>query len=365
MPLAIGAGVLGLSVAAVLVVRGDKSRSNSSTDRPAIGTPSGSVRISIASQPPEADVYQDGELVRRTPAQLQLTAGAEVSLELRKPGYAPARHTLVAPAQDTALPVFTLAPINGFEGVWQLPTKELRAFKRSGEKVEVSKLDSVGGPRTFFRHYELLPSEGGLAFGTTEEVVDQRAPYDPSCHVPHKVEYQYDPQTDALVVRRERVIVDMKDGHCVVMSSEIGNAEPLLRVDRGVSDARETYAPVGKPSFDNVKEPPIDQQKLDEIEKKTKSAKRPPSKKPVKQKVPPPGKVGFDAGDTQPKTSAVGNDQKNASQKIVPNPPPPQAPPPAQKQAQKQATSPANVSKPRGDSQVAPQQAEFPPEQKK
>ncbi|MBL9019251.1 MAG: serine/threonine protein kinase [Myxococcales bacterium] len=399
VPAVIGTGVLGLSVAAVLVVRGDRSGSSTGSDRPAVN-PGGTVRIAIASQPPEAEVYQDGELVRRTPTQLQVPPGAQVDLELRKPGYAAAKHTVVAPAEDTALPVFALAPINGFEGVWKLPSKELRAFKRSGEKVEVSKLGAVDGPRQFFRHYELLPAEGGVAFGTTEDVVDQRAPYDPACHIPHKVEYQYDPQTDGLVVRRERVSVDFKDGHCVIVASELGTAEPLVRVDRGVTDARETLAPVGKPTFgaqdsmDNVldqgqkdatakdvKEPPVDDKRLDEIQKKLETTpktapppskqalpkpiepKQAPTKKPVKQKAPPPGKLGGESASAPQNDpgDAVGNDAKNASQKFVPPPPQPQAP----QNAAAPVNAPANVSKPRGDSQVAPQQAQFPPEQKK
>ena len=379
VPAVVGAGVLGLSVAAVLVVRGDKNRSNAN-DRPAIANPGATIRIAITSQPPEAEVFQDGELVRRTPTQLQVPPGAQIALELRKPGYAPAKHSMVAPSEDTALPVFALVPINGFEGVWRLPSKELRAFKRTGEKIEVSKLASVDGQRQFFRHYELLPSEGGVAFGTTEHVVDQRAPHDPACHIPHKVEYQYDPQTDGLVVRRERVSVDFKDGHCVIVTTELGNAEPLVRVDRGATDARETLAPVGKPDLGNAKDEI--QNKLDANEKTAPRQKEPeiqklepkqaPVKKPVKGKAPPPGKLGVDATSAPLNNNvgnAVGNGEQTASQNFAPNTPPPQpapqAPPPATPQASKPLNPPAKSAEPRGDSQMAPQQAQFPEPQKK
>ena len=364
VPAAIGAGVLGLSIAAVLVVRGDKDKPRSSDPQPAIQPPaSGMVRVSIASQPTGAEIYQDGNLVRRTPAQLDAHPNTELAFELRKPGYAITRHKLTVPADGATLPVFELAPINGFQGVWQLPTKELREFKRAGEKVAVSKLEAVDGARQFYRHYDLLPSDGGVSFGTTEELVDQRAPGDPTCHIPHKLEYQYDPQEDALVVRRERVVVDFKDGHCVIMSSELDAAKALVRVDRGPTDVRETMAPVGRPDFGKGKSN-VDDKKLEEIQKKldkstTNTISDPLTKKPVpvkqkpapaKQKSAPPGKLDSSIGDSfDGSKNALPNEPPQAQQKVVPQQPNP----------------PANTSKPRGDSQVAPQ-AQFPePQQKK
>ena len=368
IPAAAGLGVLGLSIAAVLVVRADKQKQGVNAPRPSASPVGGRVRVEIMSSPPGAEVYRDGGLVGRTPATLDLAPGTELAFQVRKPGYATARHKMLMPDADTTLPVFELAAINGFEGVWQLPTKELRKFKRSGEKIEVSKLESVTGTPQFFRHYELLPAEGGVAFGTTEELVDPRAPYDPGCHIPHKVEYQYDPESDALVVRRERVAVDFKEGHCVIVSSEVGAAQALARVDRGALDARETMAPVGRPDLSNngkpshvtsdsldnvfdggqkdsgaqktVPDKAIDQQQLDALDqklvKKQASAQKSP---PPKVKVAPPP---F-------KQATVSNAAPNepAAQQAV-SPPTKQAPEP---------NPGANVSKPRGDSQVAPQQA--------
>jgi hypothetical protein len=247
--------------------------------------------------------------------------------------------------------------------VWQLPTKELREFKRAGEKVAVSKLDAVDGPRQFYRHYDLMPSDGGVAFGTTEELVDQRAPGDPTCHIPHKLEYQYDPQEDALVVRRERVVVDFKDGHCVIMSSSLDAAKALVRVDRGPTDVRETMAPVGRPDFGDkgqndsgIQKTPknnVDDKKLDEIQQKLDLNKKPvPVKEkpaPAKQKKAPPGKLDSSIGDSF-----------DGSKNALPNEP---APVP-QQAAPQQVNPQSNISKPRGDSQVAPQ-AQFPEPQRK
>ncbi len=411
LPAAAGVGVLGVSIAAFLVVRGDKAKQEAAQPRPSASPVSGMVRVEIMSMPQRADVYRNGGLVGRTPATLDLSPGAELAFEIRKPGYAIARHSMLMPAADTTLPVFELVPVNGFEGVWQLPTKELRAFKRTGEKVEVSKLESVNGQPQFYRHYELLPADGGVAFGTTEELVDQRAPYDPACHIPHKVEYQYDPQTDALVVRRERVAVDFKEGHCIIISSDLGGAEALTRVDRGVHDAHDTIAPVGRPdlgqqlnnsngptndSLDNVydkgqkdsaasqsKTVPVDQKQLDALDEKQQKAKPAPGKpgkqqkkaiRPVdiqgpqtKSKVPPPtvnAKQAPTKESSKVDPSKAGNADANPA---VPNAPPQQAP---QQPTPQQANQPAKPLKPRGDSQVAPQvapQAQFPqqPIQKK
>ena len=375
IPAAAGVGVLGFAVAAFLVVRGDKTKQDTAQPKPSASPVSGMVRVEIMSMPQPADVYRNGGLVGRTPATLDLAPGAELAFEVRKPGYAIARHSMLMPAADTTLPIFELVPINGFEGVWQLPTKELRVFKRTGEKVEVSKLDSVTGLPQFYRHYELLPADGGVAFGTTEELVDQRAPYDPACHIPHKVEYQYDPQADALVVRRERVAVDFKEGHCIIISSDLGTAEALTRVDRGVHDARETMAPVGRPdlgkqindsnaptndSLDNKldsgqkdsgaqqsKTVPVDQKALDALDKKQKLQNAPPPKPPGKptKKAAPPVSINDPKAKVAPTKAPI--DQ------IIPNARPPQQAP--QQRAQPQANQPANISKPRGDSQVAPQ----------
>lgn len=244
-------------------------------------------------------------------------------------------------------------------------------FKRSGEKIEVSKLASVTGRPEFYRHYELLPADGGIAFGTTEDLVDQRAPYDPSCHVPHKVEYQYDPATDALAVRRERVTVDFKEGHCVILASDLGAAEPLVRVDRGVADAHETTAPVGRPdlaknavtkdSLDNrldggqkdsaqnppnVKTVPVDTKALDALEEKQKKAQ-----KAVPQKIEPPVKPSKAVLKRPAKAASLDNaDTPNAIQPPINSAAEPNSPP-----AQSKA---ANSPKPRGDAQMAPQAAE-------
>ncbi len=391
IPAAAGVGVLGFAIAAFLVVRGDKTKQGAAQPKPSASPLSGMVRVEIMSMPQPADVYRNGGLVGRTPATLDLAPGAELAFEVRKPGYAIARHSMLMPAADTTLPIFELAPINGFEGVWQLPTKELRVFKRTGEKVEVSKLDSVNGQPQFYRHYELLPADGGVAFGTTEELVDQRAPYDPACHIPHKVEYQYDPQADALAVRRERVSVDFKEGHCIIVSSDLGSAEALTRVDRGVHDARETMAPAGtldldkqindsntptNDSLDNKldsgqkdsgaqqqsKTVPVDQKALDELDKKQKLQQSLPPKppgKPTKKAAPPvnikkaPQPKSKVAPPPAPNTGSKQGNSTGSIDQIIPNAPPPQQAP--QQPAQQQANPPANLVKPRGDSQVAPQ----------
>jgi len=176
--------------------------------------------------------------------------------------------------------------------VWRLPTGELRAFKRSDDRVEVYKLESVSGPREFFRNYELRLADTGIAFVGHEEYVDPRVPNDPRCHVQLEVDYHYDPKTDELALRRQKAAVDIRDGHCVLAASQMGDAKRLTRVDRDVSDARWTEAPAGKPnvdqavpndSMDNVFDGAKSNAKktIKQAEQAKKNAKRPPDIKQV------------------------------------------------------------------------------------
>ncbi len=136
--------------------------------------------------------------------------------------------------------------------MWRLPTGELRAFKRSDEHVEVYKLEAVSGPREFFRNYELRLADTGVAFVGHEEYVDPRVANDPRCHVQLEVEYHYEAKTDELALRRQKAAIDIRDGHCVLAASQMGEAKRLTRVDRDVSDARWTEAPAGKPPVDKA-----------------------------------------------------------------------------------------------------------------
>ena len=180
-----------------------------------------------------------------------------IAVELRKPGYVTVRHALEVPAHDTALPPFTLVAITGFEGVWALPGGELRAFRRTDDRVEVSKLASVDGEREFFRHYRLVASAAGVEFVSTESTnIEPAAPNEPSCHVPHDTAYHYEPATDALSVRQQRVRHKLIDGTCIITSSGFLEAMPLVRADRPSTHERETIAPVGIPRPPPTKPPP-------------------------------------------------------------------------------------------------------------
>jgi hypothetical protein len=242
IPAAAGAGVLGLSVAAIVALRGGHAPTRTAASAsPRVDRAPG---VTIQSAPPGAELRLDGRVVGTTPATVELTAGAPRALELRKPGFASVQAELAAGA---APPVFQLAELRGFEGVWMVPGVGLRAFERSGEQVAISKLDAVDGPRTFFRRLAFEPAERGVTFATSEDIVDGRAPAEPSCHVPARVEYHYDPASDTLALRRERVAIDFVAGRCVRRSATLSPPLELVRADRRSDTEREAVPPVGKP----------------------------------------------------------------------------------------------------------------------
>jgi tRNA A-37 threonylcarbamoyl transferase component Bud32 len=246
MPAAVGGGVLALAFGAVVMSRGGGDRQ----DRPAAST--GMIHVDVYSVPDGAEVSRGGKLVGTTNrATVDVRPGDAIAVDIRKPGYRNEHRELVAPDKDTRVDV-TLAAETGFEGVWRLPTGELRAFKRSDERVEVYKLESVSGPREFFRNYELRLADTGVAFAGHEEYVDARVPNDPRCHVQLEVDYHYEPKSDELELRRQKAAIDIRDGHCVLAASPMGEAKRLTRVDRDVSDARWTEAPAGGPKFDKT-----------------------------------------------------------------------------------------------------------------
>ena len=315
VPIVAGAGVLGLSFAAYLAVRSkpvtDRGAAAATrTDEPGVGL----TRVEVISVPDKAQVWRDGRLLGTTTLAIDARPDEELVLDVRKPGYAPA-HYIRRAGDPTTPPVFELASVNGFEGVWELPNHELRAFQRVGDRVDVFKLETIEGERAFFRHFELVPAEDGVAFATTEEVVDPRGPNDPGCHIPHHVEYHYDPEPDALVVQPEHVEISFRDGHCVIVSRDPGVALTLTRVDRERTDVHRSDAPIGVP--------PKPKQAPTKVRGKVSSVA--PSKPPPK----PPSAVVNDSLD-----NAFDRGQKDANQ----------APPNLSTQAA-----------PKGDSQVAPQ----------
>ncbi len=240
VPAAIGAGVLGVAVAGVLAVRGGPSPRAGATRS------SDLVQVEIRSNPPRATVMRGDTMFGTTPARLDVRAGEQLELTIKKPGYAPVQKSLAANEDTRAIDV-VLVQVNGFEGTWVLPDGQLRAFTRSGDDhVDVFKLASLTSEKEFYRKFLLEDAPAGIKFASTETVIDERAPNEPSCQVPVRVEYEYDPQRDALEVRPENVETGFQNGRCVVHSRELVAAIPLVRADR-TADTRLGHAPVGTP----------------------------------------------------------------------------------------------------------------------
>jgi serine/threonine protein kinase len=374
MPALLGIGVLGLSVGAVLSLRGDDDRA---TAEPGVNpTPSspaeGMIPIEIDSVPRGATVTRGSMAASTTtPTTLEARDGETVAFELSKPGYATVHHEVVA-RPGVKVAAIPLALISGFEGVWMLPDGSLRHFRRDGERVTASKLASVDGAREFFRQYDLVPAASGASFSTTENIHEPGRPEHPSCYFPYTTEYHYDPTADHLTVRREHITSDVIDGKCVRKSSKMTEPEHLMRADRASSTERDSLAPVGKPTLiDTVTMPPdtkgknvtpnIDKpiqknpSKADLFEQ-GKKGKAPPKqvapKQTSKSLVPPePQQLQREAdaaNEPQAKTAPPPNNNN------IKAPPQQNVAPQQQAADPPEAVVPQQAAQPRGDSQVAP-----------
>jgi hypothetical protein len=247
----------------------------------------------------------DGKPQGTTPAKLAGRQGEQHQLLVTKPGYLPATETVTI--KFGAVRLF-LPPVTQFEGVWRLANGELRRFARNGDQVDVFKRIEAHGADTFFKSYAFVRADAGVAFAIDDEIVDARAPNDPRCHVKVHVEYRYDPSSDVLEQRRDKVKISFHDGSCTVQSREV---EPTHLVRAEAVDEVELPAPVGKPV---VKNRPV---------QKTVAKKAKP--------IPVDPKTSVKAAEVQKKQAAP---QQNPAVKSMPatdvgpqaNPPPQQAP---------------------------------------
>jgi len=207
--------------------------------------PAGTIAIDVTSTPDGAIVQLAGTTLGSTPRTLHVASNARVDLVVAKPGYLPSHRTFDAGTADTQLAI-NLGAVTRFEGVWKLPTGELRAFERNGERVAVSKLATVTGRRELWKFYPFVAADAGIAFAADDEVIDPRAPDDKSCHVAVHVEYRYDAAHDTLELRRPKVTIDFVAGQCVPRSQDV-TAQALVRVD-GAHDTVSIDAPAGTPN---------------------------------------------------------------------------------------------------------------------
>ena len=363
LPVAAGATVLGLSIAGVLLVRGNHRDAGDAPERRASAAPAaGKVRIEIYSLPQQAEArLDDDSLIGLTPTHRDLEPGATFSFKVRKPGYATVRHTMLVPDKDELLPAFELVPVNGFEGVWALPNGELRAFNRTDDdRVVVSKLRTVTGEREFYRHYTFDAADSGAVFRTTEVMIDKDAPNEPTCHIPQDLVYTFDPAAHTLVLRRQQVVHDLIGGKCVKKSASFAPPEPLTRVDVQSATDRVTLPPAGLPLDRPSKPSNLDGAQVKNQLDERNAKKQAPAKKPSVGK---PGPKKVQALEPAQAKNAVNNElgelqQQADTPRQEQNAAPPQqnAAPPQQKLAPQQAIPPGQKLSdgPANDSQVAP-----------
>lgn len=332
LPAVMGAGVLGIAVVGVVLARDD----GGAPSREAPAANGGLVQLEVRSIPKHAAVMRGETQFGTTPTTLEVKTGEEIDLTIRKPGFTPEHKKLAATAATRAVDI-VLTQINGFEGTWMLPDGQLRAFTRSGdEHVDVFKLASLRGEKEFYRKFHLEDAPAGVRFAATDTIIDQRAPAEPSCQVPVRVEYLYDPQADALVVRPESVETAFQDGRCVVHNRELVDAVPLARARTENVEVRTTHAPVGtpvdaptlraRPSEQELKQQLLNESLQDKASRKPspKQAKpvipdkkgklAPLSKAPVKAPPPPNNAIGDISPQQAPPQAQVRGDSQIAPQ---------------------------------------------------
>ena len=207
---AVGAGALALALTLALGHRRDPPRRAPEV----VGS---GATVTITSTPSGADLVRDGALIGHTPGNLRAPAGAQVTLELRKPGYHAARRAVVvAPELTIDVP---LTPLEEYEGVWRIPSHELRRFEFAGDYIEGYALATVDDPEPYFlRRFEYQAQEGELlTFAASEPHVEDAAPDEPSCRFPLATEYRFDAAHDTLEQRRQRVSYELRGGRCVAL----------------------------------------------------------------------------------------------------------------------------------------------------
>ena len=209
---------LGVCVAGAVI--GSSPRGSAARDRRSHPSRSktGTVAIEVTSTPDGAIVQLAGKPQGTTPRTLHLAAERARRSRRREarlpaePSHVRRRH---APTPSSRV---NLGAVTRFEGVWKLPTGELRALERNGDRVAISKLKSVTGHRELYKFYPFVAADAGIAFAADDEVIDPRAPDDKSCHVAVHVEYRYDAARDVLELRRPKVTIDFVGGQCVPRS---------------------------------------------------------------------------------------------------------------------------------------------------
>ncbi|MEO8705906.1 MAG: serine/threonine-protein kinase [Kofleriaceae bacterium] len=319
VPAVAGVGVLGLAIVGFVMIRGgdddrEPPRLAAAPVVPAIAADF--ARVEITTSPKDAVVWREGHRVGLTPIVAELRPGSDTVLAIAKPGYRTIRETVAGTrlVAGTMISVVTvLEPITAFEGVWQNASDgQLRGFKRVGDRVEVSKHATITGAGEPWRQlaFDSPPADRPelVVFAAVADLTDARGRGDPSCTIPHRIEYRFDPRAETLEVAAEAVDTVFAAGRCTVRSRSPGEPVAMTRVDRESGDVRHTQPPIGKPVVSNRAPNP---------------APKPPIARPVQ------------AIDT-PQNNSVGDPQ------VVPQQPAPSPQPQAQQQ-----------QVPRGDSQQA------------
>ena len=185
--------VVAVGIALVVVMQRNESKPEIAEDQTEskADLAVGEIGLDLASAPRGARVEIGGVEVGEAPLRYKCKRGDALEITMTKPGYVPASASIVVDEPETVR--LELAPVSGFDGVWQLPDGRFREFRRDGHRVLAWKLGSASGDsKTELGTFEFVPSDPGwISFARTTEAVDERNPEHKSCRRRLGAEYRY------------------------------------------------------------------------------------------------------------------------------------------------------------------------------
>jgi tRNA A-37 threonylcarbamoyl transferase component Bud32 len=217
---ALGAGVW-------MIARDRASDRPADPSHPGASPAAGAGQAEITTTPAGARVRRGGRDLGATPLAIDVGAAEDATIELDAAGYA----SVIRQVRAGDHLAVSLAPVRGFEGTWAMADGTLRAFERRGDEVACYALDRADGPRRLLRMFAFAAgADGEILFTADEELVDERAPDEPSCHIQVRAEYAYLPAGDALALRKQRASYDLAGGRCVVHAIAWTDRASLRRI---------------------------------------------------------------------------------------------------------------------------------------
>ncbi len=220
IPIAAGAGVLGLTMVGVVAARAPGPVSTAPARAPAA-----EIEFTTAPEAPVARLDPAGGATPMTGHALALAAGETAVLVARLPGYVEDRQ--LATASHAGPLRFHPTLIRGYEGTWRRADGTLVTLAARGTTLVETRADA---PARDWATISPEPDTGTAAeYASPGDIVDAGGP-DISCRFSLEARYRYDARADTLERRQEDLTPEVHGNKCVAAHRAWGPAQPLVRV---------------------------------------------------------------------------------------------------------------------------------------